>query len=367
MAGKEMIPMIRSLMIRNGAVQYMENSISDLEAAEYFGSDLQSRDGFRESMVPIQMVLISYENGSDVPYRISFFSPSSYFYMEMDRDAYSYIISRTELHTHNTYELALVRKGTLSQRIEAERHVYPEGSCFLLNRNVRHNEEYDSSFCTVTLSISERFLKDTLTSEFAEDINVSKYWKDGTDLGRFFSAELDQLDSGKKSYIDFIPTDGGSRAADIFDEMADTMLDPGPGYTFLLKNQLCRLLHILTKKELYSTRPVDLGTATEGRIFGEIARIVEAGNGRISRTELSEQLHYSGNYINRLTRKFTGMNLTDYSNAVAMRNAASMLLGTDLTVSEIAEKLSFSNRRYFYREFEKAYGTTPKKYRSSHT
>ena len=350
-------------MIRNGVPKFVQTDISSLPSTDSYESDLQSRNGFRESLVPIQMVLISYEAGSGTPYRISFFSPSNYSYMELDKDAYSFVISSSELHTHNTYELALVRDGTLSQRIESERHIYPKGSCFLLNRNVRHNEEYDSSFCTVTLSISEKFLKDTLITEFSEDHDAGEYWKEGKDLGQFFDAELNSLDYGRKSYIDFIPTDKESQVAGIFDEMADTMLDPGPGHTFLLKNQLCRLLHQLTKKDFYSTIPVELGTATEGRIFSEIARIVEEGNGRISRTDLSRQMHYSGNYINRLTKKFTGMNLTDYSNAVAMRTAASMLTNTDLTVSEIIEKLSFTNRRYFYREFEKAYGTTPKKYR----
>ena len=357
--------MIRTFVVRNDTVSFMNGDERNLTASDYsnYNADLQSRDGFRESTVPVQLVLITYEAGTEIPYRLSFFSPGSYTYIEMDAEAYSTIITRTELHTHNTYELSLVRDGTLSQRIEAERHIYPKGSCFLLNRNVRHNEEYDSSFSTITLSISERFLQDTLRDEFMSDSPVKNYWEPGTDLSQFLIAELNQAETGKKSYIDFIPSGDGTEAAEIFEEMAATMLDPGPGHTFLIKSQLCRLLSLLTKKELYSTRPVELGSATEGRIFGEITRILEERNGRVSRNELSRKLHYSGNYINRLSNKFTGTNLTDYANTIAMRKAASMLLTTDLTVSEIAEQLSFSNRRYFYKEFEKTYGTTPRLYR----
>ena len=132
---------------------------------------------------------------------------------------------------------------------------------------------------------------------------------------------------------------------------------------FLIKSLLCRLLYLLNRKDLYSTAPVELGTATEGKIFSEIVKAIEKNKGRIGRNELSEALHYSGNYLNRISKKYTGMNLTEYSNAVAMKFAANYLITTNLTINEIADKLSFSNKRYFYEAFEKIYGTTPRKYR----
>ncbi|MDO5138127.1 MAG: AraC family transcriptional regulator [Oscillospiraceae bacterium] len=355
--------MVRSLTIRDGGVQIVESNEIDMASAKDYDSEIQSRSGFRESKLPIQMVLISYSVGSASPYHLSFFSPRRYSYVEMDAIGFNQVISSTELHSHNTYELCLVRDGTLYQRIEAERHLYPAGSCFLLNRNVMHNEEYDSSFCTVTLSISEDYLKEVLREEAPEGVFAKGYWGHGTDLTQFLVAEMNSIDNSKKSYIDFIPTGSGSEAADLFEEMARTLLIPEPGQSFLIRSQLCRLLYLLNKKELFSTVPVELGTATEGQIFSEIVKTMEKNMGRISRSALSEHLHYSGNYLNRITKKYTGMNLTEYSNSVAMKYAARLLLNTDLTIYEVAEKLSFSNRRYFYEAFEKTYGMTPRKYR----
>ena len=363
---QEVILMVRALLIRNGVVQMMDTTNIDMSAYSTNISDIQSRDGLRLSTVPIQMVLITYNKDSGLPYHLTYFSPGSYAYIEMDKDGFSMAIPQNDLHTHNTYELCMVRDGTLSQRIESERHIYPEGSCFLLNRNVRHNEEYDTSFCTATLSISEQFLKDTIKEEFPDRDKRNEYWEDNSDLRQFLRAELGSTDTGKKSYIDFIPTESGTEAAELFEEIARTMLTPGPGHSFLIKSLLCRLLFLLTRKDLYSTVPVELGTATEGLIFGEIVKIMEKEKGRIGRKELSDRMHYSGNYLNRLSKKYTGMNLTDFSNSVSMRHAASMLITTDRTIYEIADELAFSNRRYFYKEFEKAYGTTPKKYRAEH-
>ena len=169
------------------------------------------------------------------PYRISFFSPGNYQFIELDKEAFDMFIPKSDLHTHNTYELSLIRDGTLSQRIESERHIYPQGSCFLLNRNVRHNEEYDSSFCTITLSISEGFLKKTLKEEFPDGGMSDGIWGAGTDLKGFLDAELNSIDTGKKTYIDFIPSGEGTDSAELFEEIAHTILDPGPGYIFLIK------------------------------------------------------------------------------------------------------------------------------------
>ena len=359
--------LIQSLTVTNGKASFNRYEFRDITSAMSGSySNLRSREGFRETIVPLQMVLISFEKDSPSPYRICFFSSGNYQYIEMDRDMYDAVISGTELHTHNTYELSLVRKGSLLQRIESVRHIYPQGSCFLLNRNVRHNEEYDSSFCTVTLSLSEEYLKQTLMEEFPSGDIANDMWGRGTDLGQFLNAELNSTDTGKKTYIDFIPTGNDAQVFDMFDSIALSLLDPEPGSVFLIKSYLCRLLSLLSRKDIFSTVPVELGTAAEGHIFAEIAELMEVSKGRISRQKLTNQLHYSGSYLNRIVKKYTGLNLTGYSNSVSMRYASSMLLNTDLTISEIAEELSFSNRRYFYKEFEKAYGITPRKYRSEH-
>ncbi len=117
---------------------------------------------------------------------------------------------------------------------------------------------------------------------------------------------------------------------------------------------------------LFSTVPMEFGTSTENRIFADITKLLEKENGRISRRDLSSRMHYSGNYLNRLVKKYTGLNLTEYADSIALRAAALLLINTDLTISEILDQLSFTNRSYFYKKFEKVYACTPKKFRANH-
>ena len=54
----------------------------------------------------------------------------------------------------------------------------------------------------------------------------------------------------------------------------------------------------------------------------------------------------------------------DSFDGIRLEYAAKLLRTTKLTVSEIMFKCGFSNKSYFYREFLKQYGVSPKDYRN---
>ncbi|QJC52605.1 helix-turn-helix domain-containing protein [Paenibacillus albicereus] len=91
--------------------------------------------------------------------------------------------------------------------------------------------------------------------------------------------------------------------------------------------------------------------------------IAEHLDRELSREELAEQVHLNPAYLSRLFRKETGKVLTDYILQEKMNAAASRLLGTDESVSEIAAGLGYGNFSYFARLFRKVYGVNPQEYR----
>ena len=48
------------------------------------------------------------------------------------------------------------------------------------------------------------------------------------------------------------------------------------------------------------------------------------------------------------------------------QKAVYLLVETELTVEDIALEVGYENQSYFYRQFQKRYGMTPKKYRDLH-
>jgi AraC-like DNA-binding protein len=92
---------------------------------------------------------------------------------------------------------------------------------------------------------------------------------------------------------------------------------------------------------------------------------MKSNHGRCTREELSAQLHYNGEYLNRIVKKYTGKTILEYGQTIYMEEARELLAGTDLSISAIIEELGFSNRSHFYRLFEKIYGETPLNYKSA--
>ncbi|MEK0317700.1 helix-turn-helix domain-containing protein [Cohnella sp. 56] len=85
----------------------------------------------------------------------------------------------------------------------------------------------------------------------------------------------------------------------------------------------------------------------------------------LTREELAAHVFLNPAYLSRLFRKETGMVLTDYLLQEKMRRASDLLVGTDCTISEIADSLGYGNFSYFARLFRKVYGMSPHDYRKS--
>ncbi len=58
-----------------------------------------------------------------------------------------------------------------------------------------------------------------------------------------------------------------------------------------------------------------------------------------------------------------GTSFTEYVNQMRMQEALSLLHGTDLTITEVAEKTGFGTSRTFRRQFSSRYGLSPAAFR----
>lgn len=296
----------------------MDPPAGEMELEQKAASLIDQKD-LRNISIPFLLMRISFAPDTDTPYTITHIAPDYYAYYEFDPGDFIRLVRGREEHRDNAYKLVYVSGGELIQRVESQLHKYSTGSCFLLNQNVRHNEELYGGH------------------------------KEG------------------KNYLDFIPLDsspGSDRVGPLFHELAELIQHPSPGCSFLFKNLICRIFINLSDRQQYTTTPLELGSEAEGRLFTQITDILEQHNGRIRREQLTKELNYNGNYLNRIVKKYTGMNITQYATNIAMKRAAWMLLHSDATISEIIDELGYTNRTIFYNAFEEVYGETPRQYRS---
>ena len=321
---------------------------------------------FYQSNTPFSLLFTRYSAEEENPFRFTVLSPDFYYHSILSRTEFEQFVLNRPLHQHNTYELMYILKGELFQRIENSRHKYIENSCCLINRNVRHVEEYTSDFHTLNLSLSKDFLSSLIANGDENYFTIEKKLPK-TDLTSFLQSEFHSDSSTTKKYIDFIPhpqvLDIKQYIYTLLDQITNMMFNPFRGVSIIIKAYIYRIFCYLNDFNYYHTKPISLGSSIESQLFAQINRLMEKTDGRISRSELAEQLNYSGNYINYIVQKYSGLNTFEYGTTFTMRKASFLLLNTDKSISEIIELLNFSDRTHFYRLFQKEFGMTPRNYR----
>ncbi len=191
-----------------------------------------------------------------------------------------------------------------------------------------------------------------------------------SDFVTFLREEYQLTGYSQKTYIDFIPKPSVKNIKkyiySLLNELSYIMLNPTPGSTLYIKAIIYRILYNLNNSDYYLKESIHLGSKAESKLFSDITHLMEETNGRISRSQLSLKLNYSGNYINQIIHKYTGLSTFEYGISITMQKAAWLLTHTTDSVSSIISELDFSDRTHFYNQFKKEYGMTPREYRKKY-
>ena len=83
----------------------------------------------------------------------------------------------------------------------------------------------------------------------------------------------------------------------------------------------------------------------------------------ITVTEIAEKIGFSVNYTRQIFKDCYGMSISDYITDMRIKKAEELLLNSPLTGKEIAEKIGYSDNRYFYVVFKKKTGETAEEFR----
>ncbi|MFD2700957.1 AraC family transcriptional regulator [Paenibacillus shunpengii] len=96
---------------------------------------------------------------------------------------------------------------------------------------------------------------------------------------------------------------------------------------------------------------------------GVIRLIEEAFDTDLTLEKCAMRLNYHPQYIGRVFRQETGINFADYLAQYRLKMAKHWLKETDMTITDIAYRLSYNNPANFIRYFRKMEGMTPGNYR----
>ncbi|MBO5033628.1 MAG: helix-turn-helix domain-containing protein [Lachnospiraceae bacterium] len=318
--------------------------------------------------VPFQITL-EYCSGSELEDFINIITLSSdrsILYQESFATK-NYTRTSDALHFHDYFEFVIVLEGSIVQKIEGKDYLYTAGSCCLLNRSLCHLEHYHDRSKVLFIGMSPEFISELFDSAKTSSFQAEKNICAGN-LYQFITADL--KNPGQKAYLDFIPAyqnhQNAANLHSLAESMIRTLLYPDFGASYQIRGLFCAFMAYLSSPQYYHYTNIRLDTNSDFLLFSRITHLFEERNGRMSRAEFEKLLNYSGDYLNRIVNKYTGMCLYDYGMTFCLKKAAKYLKETDESISTIAAKLRFTNRTHFYSMFKAKYGVTPKEYRQMH-
>lgn len=102
-------------------------------------------------------------------------------------------------------------------------------------------------------------------------------------------------------------------------------------------------------------------------ISSEVVRMIhEEYDTDLTLEECASRLDYHPSYIWRILRKEAGISFSEYLGQHRLKVAKTWLEESDMTITEIAERLRYNNAQNFIRYFKKMEGVSPGKYRKEH-
>ena len=293
------------------------------------------------------------------------FSPDHYHTVEFGAASEKILKNRPQ-HQHSCIEFMYVLSGSVTNHVGSQIFTYEAGQCCIMNKNIRHCEDFTGDFQIVFLMLSNDLIKDLLTDY--EDIRKNNEQPDEENLiFQLIADEQNETLQFDKIYLDCFPLipadDILERLSSLFNALVLETINWDFGSSFLVKAIFARLLRLLGDSSMFSINRIHSHSQGQEFLFNKISHIMRTSHGRCTREELETLLHYNGEYLNRIVKKQTGKTILEYGQSIYLDEARQMLAETDKSISAIIEELGFSNRSHFYRLFKQAYGETHLEYR----
>jgi signal transduction histidine kinase/DNA-binding LacI/PurR family transcriptional regulator/DNA-binding response OmpR family regulator len=137
------------------------------------------------------------------------------------------------------------------------------------------------------------------------------------------------------------------------------------GVTAIMGKGLFNTTETLTRIEAALARHQTLGGATQRLIRRAMGFIHAHYAEPLTREQIASHVHFSPDYLTDCFRRETGVTPMVYLNRYRIYQARKLLEDSDLTITQVALAVGFSEGPHFTRTFRREVGMTPRAYRRS--
>jgi len=254
-------------------------------------------------------------------------------------------------HGHDYIEIMYVCKGTVTHCIDGEKVILSQGDLLFLNRYARHSidraEKDDIAINIIT------------TAEFIDGL-LSRMEKNEIFSG-FLLENLRQ--SGTSQYLKF-SVRGNVSIENLLESLLYELVWQGLADREIIVQTMQLLLLYLSHYPEVLVKSRQGGQS--GQLAAKISGYLQNNYRTASLTELASLLGVTPSYASRMVSRLLGASFQQLLSERRLAVAETLLINSDLTVSDIIFAVGYLNTGFFHRQFKARYGCSPLKWRNQH-
>lgn len=312
-------------------------------------SDADFREIMNTLPILLQEPVVSEgkKKGVQVSEEAAFAVQQGYYHLMTHRQ-YNYLLEGE--HAHDYIEIYFLFSGTCRIAFSDKTVTLNAGDMIFLAPHSRHRLESNrSENFILDLSVRGTGFEELFRQQLANDSVLSSFFRKII----FENADLRYLlfHTGEDAAIR-----GILKQIAMETNLRDT-------YNEILYTSWANILFSTLLRSYYET--VETDPPLENSDFTRVLKYISDHYADVTLDDLTRRFHYSKPHLCNLIKANTGRTLTALVNAQKLTKAETLLLTTDYSVEEIAERIGFAGADYFTRLFRKHYGVTPGKFRRS--
>lgn len=251
-------------------------------------------------------------------------------------------------HWHEELEVLLVSSGAMELSVGGERLAMRRGDGIFINTGILHA-------CRCRAEEGCRLHSLVFHPRLVGGSTGSVFWEKYLNplLGNT-SAQSIRFDGS---------TEWGRQAAEALETAWNACADERPGYEFAVRENLSRLIWLLSDISVQKCRPTARQLRDQERIKKMLSFIGEHLSEDLDISRIAGSASLSVSECLRCFHQTVETTPMQYVRGLRLRRAAELLASTDEKVTQIALQCGFQEQSYFARCFRRTYGCTPVEYR----
>lgn len=260
------------------------------------------------------------------------------------------------LHKHTYIEVDYVYKGCCTYYIDNEKSSFQlkEKELCIINQNVIHGmETQGEDNIVIKCMIPFEYIEVEQYFEVSQKVEMKKFLKHATveNVTRPFYMIFQIADT---EYFE-----------EIIYHLFCEFLKKEIGWRRAVKNHLSNLFLYLMRaedEELLQAKEVK----EENFNIAMLLECMRKNYQFITLKDLAKDFHFHENYLSRMIKQQCQVSFRELLCQIRLKEAERLLINTELSVTEIAERVGYHKPNFFFKLFKEHYKMTPIEFRNNH-